>query len=304
VASAAAPPGADCPKEDDVDWHEVADGLWPELRARQLVAHAALCDHCGPRLRAAAAMNNDATADEETFLAALKAPSRPDAEPAQRPALWQSMRWLVPAAALLMLVALWTAKPSSSPSRFSGPQFAQFAVNTHIEHQQGQLALDIDSDSLRSLNEWLKANSPFALALPGTPAAAGEERPYRLEGARLVRFNGNTAAFIAYHSQMSKLQTAQMQTDDASLMVVPDSVAVASGGVEADFTKLNFHYAMVRDYRVVTWSLHGLTYALVSQEANNTQQSCMVCHSAMRDRDLSHVPTPLDPEESSEPRFQ
>ena len=76
-------------------------------------------------------------------------------------------------------------------------------------------------------------------------------------------------------------------------MVTPDSVAVASGGVEVDYKKVSFHYGTVEGYKVVTWSVHGLTYALVSQEGNSTQRSCMVCHSAMRDRDLSQTPTPL-----------
>jgi hypothetical protein len=84
-----------------------------------------------------------------------------------------------------------------------------------------------------------------------------------------------------------------MQTGPVSLMVTPDSVAVASGGVEVDFKKVSFHYRMVEDYKVVTWSLHGRTYALVSQEGNNTQRSCMICPSAMRDRDLSQTTTPL-----------
>ena len=53
VVSEAAPPGADCPIDRDVNWHEVAAGLWPELKAKQLIMHAALCDHCGPLLRAA-----------------------------------------------------------------------------------------------------------------------------------------------------------------------------------------------------------------------------------------------------------
>jgi hypothetical protein len=70
-------------------------------------------------------------------------------------------------------------------------------------------------------------------------------------------------------------------------------VAIASGGVEVNFKKVSFHYGMVEGYKAVTWSLHGLTYALVSQEGNSTQRSCMVCHSAMRDRDLSQTPTPL-----------
>jgi hypothetical protein len=84
--------------------------------------------------------------------------------------------------------------------------------------------------------------------------------------------------------------------------VTLDSVAVASGGVQVDFKKVSFHYATVQGYKVVTWSMHGLTYALVSQETNSTQGACMVCHSAMRDRDLSHIPAPShtrqDPSES------
>jgi hypothetical protein len=119
--------------------------------------------------------------------------------------------------------------------------------------------------------------------LPASPAAPGEDRPDRLEGARLVQVAGKPAVYIAY----------QMQTGPASLVVTPDTVAVASGGVELDFQKVSFHYRMVEGYKVVTWSLHGRTYALVSQEGNSTQRSCMICHSAMRDRDLSQSPTPL-----------
>src|SRR6266581_6529969 len=71
------PPGADCPIDEDVDWHEVAAGLWPELKTKQLIMHAALCDHCGPLLRAAASVDDDATPQEELLLAQLKAPSQP-----------------------------------------------------------------------------------------------------------------------------------------------------------------------------------------------------------------------------------
>src|SRR5512138_2312436 len=52
VVSQVAPPGVGCPEGRDVDWHEVAAGLWPEFKAKQLIMHAAQCDHCGPLLRA------------------------------------------------------------------------------------------------------------------------------------------------------------------------------------------------------------------------------------------------------------
>jgi len=204
------------------------------------------------------------------------------------------MRWLVPAAALVVVFGVLASLPWSSPASLSGPRYAEFAVKTHRQHAQGSLALDVRSDSLQALNDWFKEKLQFSLTLPASPAAPGEDRPYRLEGARLVQVGGKTAAFVAY-----QMPTAQMPTAKASLMVAPDSVAVASGGVEVDFKKVSFHYSMVDGYKVVTWSLHGLTYALVSEEGNDTQKSCMVCHSAMRDRDLSHTPTPLGQQSSN-----
>jgi anti-sigma factor RsiW len=204
------------------------------------------------------------------------------------------MRWLVPAAALLVVFGVLASIPWSSPASLSGPKYAEFAVKTHTQHAQGSLALDVRSDSQQALNDWFKKKLQFSLTLPASPAAPDDERPYRLEGARLVQVGGKTAAFVAY-----QIPTAQLPTAEASLMVAPDSVAVASGGIEVDFKKVSFHYAMVDGYKVVTWSLHGLTYALVSEEGNDTQKSCMVCHSAMRDRDLSHTPTPLRQQSSN-----
>lgn len=296
VASETAPPGTDCPKDDDVDWHEVAAGLWPELKAKQLIMHAALCDHCGPMLRAATSLDDDPTPEEEKLLAELKLPSPPDLipSPVSRPSPpWRFMRWLIPVVALMAIVGVLSTISSSPPTALSGPKYAEFAVKTHKQHAHGRLALDVHSESQQTLNEWLKARSPFPLSLPASPAAPGETRPYHLEGARMLQVGGKTAAFIAY-----QVPTSQKQADAVSLMVAPDSVAVASGGVEVDFTKVRFHYSMVDGYKVVTWSLHGLTYALVSQEGNSTQRSCMVCHSAMRDRDLSHTPTPLSEQPS------
>jgi hypothetical protein len=296
AAPASAPRGADCPRDQDVDWYEVVAGLWPELKARQLILHAASCDHCGPILRAATTVVNeeDPTPQEERLLAELRAPLRPAAKaggeltpdgPLLSPAKRQFSHWriFVPAVALVVIVGVLTTRPSSSGEVLSGPRFAEFAVNAHRQHAQGSLALEMRTDSPQAVNEWLQAKSQFSLALPTSPVLPGEKRPYHVEGARLLRVGGKTAAYVAYRTP----------ADLVSLMVTPDSVTRASGGVEVDFAKLSFHYARVKGYKVVTWSVHGLTYALVSQEGNSTQRSCMVCHSAMKDRDLSRTPTPL-----------
>lgn len=298
------PPGPGCPKDEDVDWHEVAAGTWPELKAKQLIMHAAFCDHCGPLLRAATFVDEEPTAEEETMLAELAPPSRPVAQARREPQTGPSRVWrrflswnvFVPVAVLVLLFGVLIGVKSSSKP-LSGPDYNQFAVTTHRQHVEGKLPLEVRSASQQTLNEWFKQNSRFPLALPASPAAAGEVRPYWLEGARMVKVAGKPAAFIAY-----EVWTPKLQMTPASLIVTRDSVAVASGGVQANFKKVSFHYATVEGYKVVTWSQHGLTYALVSQESNNTQGSCMVCHSAMRDRDLSHTPTPLhsreDPAES------
>ena len=286
--------GTACSVGQDVDWYEVAAGLWPEGKASQLITHAALCDHCGPLLRAATSANDEPTPEEETWLSELKAPSRPVANSGRGPIAptrlpspgWRQLlqfKIFVPAVALLLLVGVFAKRSPSSQTPLSGPQFAEFAVDAHRKHAEGTLALDVHSESEQALNEFFKSKSQISLALPASPALPGEERPYRVEGARLLRVRGTAAAYIAY----------RMQSGLVSLIVAPDSLAVASGGVGVNFSKVSFHYSTVQGYKAVTWSVHGLTYALISQEGNLTQKSCMVCHSAMKDRDLTQTPTPL-----------
>lgn len=288
---------ADCPKPEDVDWEEIGAGIWPKLKAKQLIMHAAQCDHCGPLLRAALSVDDEPTAEEDEMLARLVAPSRPAPQARRAPlpqagpaSVWRGFKsWkvLVPAAALILLVGVVIGLPRLSSGPISGTKYAEIAVATHRQHIEGKLPLDVHSTSQQTINEWFKTNSRFPLALPASPATPGEARPFRLEGARIVKVAGKPAAFIGYDVWMPKLQMTP-----ASLIVTRDSVAVASGGMQVNFNKVSFHYATVQGYKVVTWSMHGLTYALVSQETT-TQGSCMVCHSALRDRDLSHTPTPL-----------
>src|SRR5258708_26324189 len=168
VFSEAATPGAHCPNDRDVSWHEVAAGLWPELKAKQLIMHAALCDHCGPLLRAATSVDDDPTPQEEKLLAELKAPWRRGLTPERVPppqSPWRFMRWLVPAMAPILVVGVLVTIRLASPAPPSGAEDARFAAKTHRQYAQGNLALDVRSDSQQTLNEWFKAKSPFSLAL-------------------------------------------------------------------------------------------------------------------------------------------
>ena len=215
------------------------------------------------------------------------------------------MEWWAPIALALVIVGVLTTRPSSQHPSISGAQFAELAVHTHRQHVRGEFALDIRSESQQTVNDWLRKTSPFSLVLPTSPAVPEEAESYRPEGARLVRVGAQWADFIAYQMKTSELAMRPSRPAFASLMVIPASVVEASGGIEVRFKKVSFHYATVDGYRVVTWSVHGRTYALVSDEDNSTQRSCMVCHSAMHDRDLSHTPSPLMiPDTAREPVWQ
>jgi CHAT domain-containing protein/tetratricopeptide (TPR) repeat protein len=62
----------------DADWLEVAAGLLPEAKTRELMKHAAQCGHCGPLLKGAAeAISDETTPTEEALLASLRS-ARPE----------------------------------------------------------------------------------------------------------------------------------------------------------------------------------------------------------------------------------
>ena len=104
----------------------------------------------------------------------------------------------------------------------------------------------------------------------------GQDKVYTLEGARLVGYQNDYAAYVAY----------RMKDRPISLVITSDSVARPSGGEEIQARGLMFHYNAIDGLKVLTWSDRGLTYALVSDLEERGQQSCIVCHEGTKDRDL------------------
>jgi hypothetical protein len=74
-----------------------------------------------------------------------------------------------------------------------------------------------------------------------------------------------------------------MQDQKISLLVVSDRSARAEGGEEVQSGRLMFHDRTVGNFKVITWSNRGLTYALVSSLPGSARQSCLVCHQDMAD---------------------
>jgi hypothetical protein len=95
-------------------------------------------------------------------------------------------------------------------------------------------------------------------------------------GGRLVDFKGDHAAYISY----------RMHAQIISLVLTSSSSSVAAGGEKTVSKSLTFHAHRRGELQVVTWSVHDLTYALVSAVNLPIGQSCAVCHASAKDKDL------------------
>ena len=133
---------------------------------------------------------------------------------------------------------------------------------------EGQLPLEILSSSPERISAWFAGKLGFNLRLPEYPQGPAEAKPYRVEGARLIGFENDYAAYVVY----------RLNGHPISVVVTSDAVAKPSGGEEIPWEGLRFHFQSVAGWKVLTWSDAGLTYALVSNLEERGQASCVVCH--------------------------
>ncbi len=200
-----------------------------------------------------------------------------------RPRRSSRFSWIVAAAAVLLVLLLpvlvWrTVKQRNSREVIAGPacSFALMAAETHLRHMRGQLPLEVESASPQEISSWFVNKVDFSVKLPNYQESSGQERLYELEGARLVGFQNDYAAYVAY----------QMKERPISLVITSASVVEPTGGEEIAAGGLKFHYNAIDGLKVLTWSDRGLTYALVSDLEERGQQSCIVCHQGTKDQDF------------------
>jgi len=192
--------------------------------------------------------------------------------------LW-SGRGVQAAAAILgiaSMIGIWLVLGSQDRRPNPPSDFAMMAVDTHQRHLRNQLPLEIVSDVPDQISAWFVGKVPFRVELPNYQESSGQEKLYSLEGARLVGYNNDYAAYVAY----------QMRMQPISLVVTSESVVRPSGGEEIASRGLTFHYDTIQGLKVITWADRGLTYALVSDLEERGQQSCIVCHQGTRDQDF------------------
>lgn len=197
-----------------------------------------------------------------------------------RPRRPSRMSWLVAAAAVLLVLVLpllvWRVFKQSNVPAVKTSSFALMAAETHLRHVRGQLPLEMESGSPQQISSWFMNKVNFSVKLPNYQESSGQDKLYTLEGARLVNYQSDYAAYVAY----------RMKDRPISLVITSDSVARPSGGEEIQARGLTFHYNAIDGLKVLTWSDRGLTYALVSDLEERGQLSCIVCHEGTKDRDL------------------
>ena len=183
-------------------------------------------------------------------------------------------RWPMLVAAILLVAAGLLPIPGIL-RQASANSYIEAAVAAHSRSLSGSLPLEIRSESPSAVTAWFVGKVPFNFRLPDAAEQVGNDQVYRLTGGRLVNYKEGYAALVSY----------QMQQQTISLLVSSSKSASAAGGEEVPSGGIIFHYSRQMGFAVITWSTHGLTYALVSSLPGSGRQSCMVCHQNMANGD-------------------
>jgi anti-sigma factor RsiW len=191
------------------------------------------------------------------------------------------LKWIMPIAAVVLIliapIVIWRFVHHSNHSPNGAPSaFALMAVESHLRHMRGQLPLEMESSNPQDISDWFANKVNFNVKLPSYQESSGQDKVYTLEGARLVGYQNDYAAYVAY----------RMKERPISLVITSDAVARPSGGEQISSRGLGFHYNSIDGFKVITWSDRGLTYALVSDLEERGQQSCIVCHQGTKDQDF------------------
>jgi mycothiol system anti-sigma-R factor len=180
-------------------------------------------------------------------------------------------RILVPAAIVVVLCLI--AAPNVM-RQVRAASYVDAAVATHHTYLDGKLGDQIQSTSPEAVTAWFAGKLPFQFRLPNSSHFEGKPI-YHLAGASLVHFQGSPAAFVVYDAPSEKI----------SLLIASAKSAIVAGGDEIHAGSLTFHYLTRANFKVITWTNHDLSYALVSSTAASGRGSCLVCHQEMPDRD-------------------
>lgn len=174
----------------------------------------------------------------------------------------------------LAVMAIFLVVVPSVVRQVRAANYVQAAVATHRSYLGGKLPLELYSNSPEQVTAWFSGKVPFPFRLPSAQVTADSRPAYQLAGASLMKYRGKPGALVAYQKQNEKI----------TLLVASADSAVVAGGEEVRSGQLTFHYRTDDGLNVVTWTNHGLSYAVVSSVSGPARESCMVCHQSMADQ--------------------
>ena len=178
-----------------------------------------------------------------------------------------------PLVAMTLVLTLSLVFIPAAVQRVRANDFVEAATEIHRNYLDGALPLQCRSRSPEVVTDWFAGKTPFHFQLPLSRPVPEGKAPYWLTGARLVGYKGNPAALVAYETPTEKI----------SLLVASSKSVAVAGGVELRSGGLAFHYRSGANFEVITWTNHGLAYALVASLTDSPQHSCLVCHQNMAD---------------------
>jgi hypothetical protein len=179
-------------------------------------------------------------------------------------------------ATMTLVLVLGFVLTSSAVQRVRAKNYVEAATGIHRSYLQGALPLQCVSRSPEVVTNWFAGKTSFHFQLPASESVPKGKTVYWLTGARLVSYESNPAALVAYETSTEKI----------SLLVASAKSVVVAGGEEVRSGSLTFHYRSEEHFEVITWTNHGLAYALVSSSLGSPQHSCLVCHQNMADQTL------------------
>lgn len=186
-----------------------------------------------------------------------------------------AFRWK-PLAVMTVVLVLSGVFVPGAVQRLRATDYIEAATEIHRSYLDGVLPLECRSRSPETVTAWFEGKTPFHFQLPASQSVPNSKPVYWLAGARLVSYKGSPAALVAYETLREKI----------TLVVAPSESAVVAGGEEVRAGNLTFHYRSGAESEVITWTNHGLAYALVSPLTGSPQHSCLVCHQNMSDQNL------------------
>ena len=181
-----------------------------------------------------------------------------------------------PLVAMMLVLTLSLVFIPGAVQRVRANNFVEAATEMHQSYLDGDLPLQCRSRSPEVVTDWFAGKTPFNFQLPISQSVPEGKALYWLTGAGLVSYKGNTAALVAYETPTEKI----------SLLVASSKSVAVAGGEELRSGGLTFHYRSGANFEVITWTNHGLAYALVASVMGSPQHSCLVCHQNMANQNL------------------